>query len=268
MTKIYYISDIHLEFGAMELPSPDTDDNILLLAGDIIPAKYLDSSEADTFFGVQCAKYKKVFFILGNHEHYGYIYDETAKAFNDYFKEKRFDITLCQSDYIELNDEWSMLADTLWTDFNKDDWFAKNTAKQCMNDFRIVNKMVNGTQWSSPMYRRLVPEDVLVDHRATLASFLEDLEQNPDKKFVVMTHHLPSEQCVNAMFTGDSLNPAFFSELAPFIIDHPNIKFWVHGHTHCSVNVKIGECQVLCNPRGYIGHGANKEFDPTLSFEI
>jgi len=36
----------------------------------------------------------------------------------------------------------------------------------------------------------------------------------------------------------------------------PQIKLWVHGHTHDPYDYVIGETRVVCNPRGYIGYEA------------
>ena len=39
---------------------------------------------------------------------------------------------------------------------------------------------------------------------------------------------------------------------------------WVHGHTHDSFDYQVGNCRVVCNPRGYVawtGKVENREFD-------
>ena len=38
---------------------------------------------------------------------------------------------------------------------------------------------------------------------------------------------------------------------------------WVHGHTHDSFDYQIGNCRVVCNPRGYVawtGKVENRDF--------
>ena len=63
-------------------------------------------------------------------------------------------------------------------------------------------------------------------------------------------------------------NGAYSSELAEYILDHPQIKLWTLGHTHEDFDYMIGETRVFCNPRGYIGY-ESKASDWTLkSVEI
>jgi hypothetical protein len=49
-------------------------------------------------------------------------------------------------------------------------------------------------------------------------------------------------------------------------MSHPQIKYWIHGHTHTHFDYKIGECRVICNPRGYPNE--NTGFDPNFEMEI
>jgi hypothetical protein len=54
-------------------------------------------------------------------------------------------------------------------------------------------------------------------------------------------------------YHGDHLtNGAYSSDLSEFILDHPQIKLWTHGHTHDVFDYMIGDTRILCNPRGYI----------------
>jgi hypothetical protein len=52
------------------------------------------------------------------------------------------------------------------------------------------------------------------------------------------------------------------------ILDNPQIKYFSHGHTHSSFRYKIGECRVVCNPRGYFPMEINPNFDPNFEIEI
>jgi hypothetical protein len=39
--------------------------------------------------------------------------------------------------------------------------------------------------------------------------------------------------------------------LNDLILSNPQIKLWTHGHTHHEFDYMIGDCRVVCNPRGY-----------------
>ena len=47
------------------------------------------------------------------------------------------------------------------------------------------------------------------------------------------------------------MNGAYSSDLSEFILDNPEIKVAVHGHTHDRFNYLVGDTRILCNPRGY-----------------
>jgi len=45
----------------------------------------------------------------------------------------------------------------------------------------------------------------------------------------------------------------------------------VHGHIHESFDYQVGNCRVVCNPRGYLQHGRgleNKRFNPALVVDL
>jgi hypothetical protein len=50
------------------------------------------------------------------------------------------------------------------------------------------------------------------------------------------------------------MNGCYSSDLEAFILDHPEICLWTHGHTHEDFDYMIGTTRVVCNPRGYIGY--------------
>jgi hypothetical protein len=48
------------------------------------------------------------------------------------------------------------------------------------------------------------------------------------------------------------MNGAYSSSLDEYIMDHPQIKLWTHGHTHEDFDYMLRSTRVVCNPRGYI----------------
>ena len=50
------------------------------------------------------------------------------------------------------------------------------------------------------------------------------------------------------------MNGAYSSDLSDFILDHPEIKLWTHGHTHELFDYMIGSTRIVCNPRGYVNY--------------
>jgi hypothetical protein len=80
------------------------------------------------------------------------------------------------------------------------------------------------------------------------------------EKFVVVGHMAPSKLSTHPMYANDTLmNGAYSSDLSDFILDHPQIKVWTHGHTHHNFDYMLGSTRIVCNPRGYIGYEAQAD---------
>lgn len=270
--KINLVSDLHLDISKyLELPGGD----VLILAGDICEYRKLvkefhQTKTADRvpgvfpchdFFEFQCAKYDKVFMVLGNHEHYRHRFDKT---YNDLKKILPANVTLLENQTVEYRGVMFMGA-TLWTDLNKSDPITVYTVKGSMNDYKVIQNFYS----ERSLYHMLTPEHTHRVHKQTLEYFKQTLETNADKPFVVITHHGPSYLSINDKFKGDyHMNGGYVSDLSSFILDHPNVKFFCHGHVHDPVDYTIGDTRVLCNPRGYVPWEAGNGFDPNLYFEL
>ena len=71
------------------------------------------------------------------------------------------------------------------------------------------------------------------------------------------------------MYQNDSLtNFAYYSDLSEFILDHPQIKLWTHGHMHNPFDYMIGDTRIVCNPRGYEGYEPDSGWNPNIVLEI
>jgi hypothetical protein len=150
---------------------------------------------------------------------------------------------------------------TLWTDMNKYDPLTLHAIRDMMNDYRATVNDQAG-------YRRLKPADTCERHRQTVDYFKLILDQNKDKKCVVVGHHTPSFQSCHDMYKGDYImNGGYHSDLSEMILDRPQIKLWTHGHTHHCFDYMIGETRVVCNPRGY-SNFEDTGWDPEKVVEV
>jgi hypothetical protein len=99
------------------------------------------------------------------------------------------------------------------------------------------------------------PEDAVEEHEKMKDYIQHIIEGKPTQKFVVVGHHAPSRLSTHEMYANDTImNGGYSSSLDDFILDHPQIKLWTHGHTHHVFDYMIGSTRVLCNPRGYDGY--------------
>lgn len=246
--KIALASDVHLEFEQLSVQDqPDAD--VLILAGDICVAagfkppitrtaeKYLE------FFKACSEKYRDVIYIMGNHEHYNGNFTTTVKILKDNLSEFP-NIKILDKEFVVI-DGVTFVCGTLWTDFNNRDPVTMVAIRAMMNDFRAIKNTIKGQD------RVFNPEDALRDH-----DIMKDVIRGTvahSNKVVVVGHHAPSFKSVHPRYILDrEMNGGYCSSLEDMMIDNPNIKLWVHGHTHTGHDYKIGDTRVVCNPRGYV----------------
>jgi hypothetical protein len=114
--------------------------------------------------------------------------------------------------------------------------------------------------WYERESRRQDAQDALADHRAMLKYISSTIEHRRARgehsdRVIVVGHHSPSKLSTKPQYEHDQMvNGAYSSDLIEFILDHPQIQLWTHGHTHHEFDYMIGSCRVMCNPRGYDGH--------------
>ena len=247
--RIHEISDCHLEFGKFRHTAPDCD--VAVLAGDMGVGHMALPWIEHTFLD----KNIPVIYVTGNHELYGRdlkTYPEETRA-----KCNKLGIHYLQNDAVEILG-YTFIGGTLWTDFNLfgNQPIAMLDAAQQMNDYQQIT--YNGFQ--------LTPEHILAEHQAT-RFFIDSFANTPDLKKIVVTHHPAVEETINARFKGYRSNPYYTSRLYS-TVDAVNPLAWFSGHMHDSFDFMLGETRFVCNPRGYVGHELNPNFDPNLVIEL
>lgn len=268
--KIALASDLHLEFGRISLENEGAD--VLILSGDIIVAKDLlerdsynirgehdRSNVFHTFFQECSARFPHVIYVMGNHEHYHGDYSKSHRILCDRLA-YLWNVHVLDKQRVVIGDT-TFIGGTLWTDMNKEDALTLYHIKSMMNDFRIVDnsdRVVNFKDTEGKFHTRparFCPEDAVEDHKSMIEFIRHTIEGKFAEKFVVVGHHAPSKQSTKPRYRDDVLmNGGYSSDLSEFILDHPQIKLWTHGHTHDKFDYMIGSTRVVCNPRGYIGY--------------
>ena len=267
--KVAVCSDLHLEFQDLNLQNTEGA-NVLILSGDILVAEDLHQHPEMTYgmysqvnlqdlgrrqasaqrfrdFLKRCSfQFPHVVYVAGNHEFYHgkwkatlqYLRDECAKFNNVYFLEND----------VKVIDDTTFIGATLWTDMNKGDPLTLHAINDMMNDFRIIRNDEHG-------YTKLRPAHAMYRHQQTISYLKAILPDMKDRKIVFVGHHAPSKQSTHPKYVNDYLmNGGYSSDLSEFILDHPEIVLWTHGHTHDPFDYMIGTTRIVCNPRGYGGH--------------
>ena len=288
--KIAVVSDIHLEFGDLDFENTEGAE-VLILSGDICVANDLDhnnivsdvtyrSTRYHNFFERCCERFPHVIYVLGNHEHYHGDYATTLAHIRSCLSRLQ-NLHVMEKESLTIGDT-TFVAGTLWTDMNQGDLQTLGHMKGYMNDFRIIDDsraevhykawiikdkptgMTDEEWFALPFESRnemkfktktgkWTPEASVTEHKAMLHMIKTTVEADPRARYVVVGHHAPSKLSTKPRYQHDVLvNGAYSSSLDDFILDHPQIKLWTHGHMHDDFDYTIGSTRVVCNPRGYI----------------
>lgn len=268
--KLRIASDFHTEFYTFDefrfQEMEDEKKQILVLAGDV--GTYNSLLTKTKYFNTLLElskRFKTVLIIPGNHEYYG----SNLKKFHSMnIKDKRkLLFSNIPKNVIFLDNETKVIGNfcfigtTLWTDYNRNNPTDMYSCKNGLNDHRKIS-------WDD---KPVSPEVLYELHKESIRFILKAYEMNSDKRKIIITHHMPSMQCVNKCYTGSSINHGFASDLDG-LIKTLQPELWISGHTHSSYDFLIGKTRLICNPTGYphnYGDGfENNEFNPKLIVEI
>jgi len=222
---------------------------------------------------------------MGNHEHYHGDFATSGNKLKSMLESNMLSNVYLLDKESKMIDDVTFIGGTLWTDMNKEDEMTLLHIRGMMNDFRCVKNSNRMVTRRVPLYKKdangeyihqkigeinsliedghkmkeeistFCPEDAVVDHKQMLGYIQTIIEGKFDQKFVVVGHHAPSRSSTHPRYAGEQLmNGGYSSSLDEYIIEHPQIKLWTHGHTHEDFDYMVGSTRVICNPRGYDGY--------------
>jgi hypothetical protein len=276
--KIAVASDLHLEFGDLDIENTNNAE-VLILSGDICIAADLDmrdrrqtelgfarwrSERFHEFFERCCTNFPHVIYVMGNHEYYHGDFATTLVE----MRRKLAHLTnlhILEREVTVVGDV-TFIGGTLWTDMNNSDPLTLYHMRTMMNDFRVISNSTTPVNFRTQegefktRVGKFMAEDAVAEHTKMKQYIQSVVQGNHNQKYVVVGHHAPSRQSTHEMYAHDTLmNGGYSSDMDEFIEDHPQIKLWTHGHTHHEFDYMIGETRIVCNPRGYAGHEEQAE---------
>src|SRR5262245_13341223 len=128
--RLHILSDLHLEFGNVEIPETEAD--VVVLAGDIHLGR-----EGRRWARTQFPD-KPVIYVLGNHEFYRHSLPDLTQSLKR--ETAGSHIHVLENDALEIGG-YTFLGCTLWTDFRLtlNRQVAMLTAEDIMSDYSVVD---------------------------------------------------------------------------------------------------------------------------------
>lgn len=244
--KIQLLSDLHFETmkdnGDNFIDSLDpTDVDVLVMAGDIMYLNYV--SRSVKVLKKLLDKYNKIIYVIGNHEAY-------TSGVKTVHKNAGLLRDLLPADRIFIFDEpgkcqidgQHFVCGSMWYRFDENNKLFDDL----MNDKSYIKGFIPWVYEQNELFEHLV-------------------NGNLTENDIVITHYLPSYQCVSPQFKGQETNRFFVCEMDKLIMERKP-KLWLHGHTHTPLDIMIGDTRVVCNPHGY--RRENYKFNQKLIIEV
>ena len=249
--KIQVLSDLHIEFEAFNVNTDNAD--LVVLAGDI----HVDNR--GVLWALENIKDKPVLYVLGNHEFYDMAYPELVDSLKELTQDSN--VKILENDTFSYNGV-NFMGCTLWTDFSLygDAKLAELECQHVMSDYRKIRV--------SPKFSKLRALDVSLIHSHSLNWLTKELEKHKGETNVVISHHGPSVKSLPKYKRNrdNLINAAYVSHLDYILTDYKP-SMWLHGHLHNSSDYTLGDCRVVCNPRGY-PKDRNPDFIAELVLEL
>ncbi len=273
MMQVSIMSDLHLEASeSPDLPGGD----LLLLAGDILTSRPLRPKTTlldkhhrmlraryEAFAETQLSKYKRVLMVRGNHEPWGDRFEECPDRIRTFLQTHAPHARLLDNE-VELLDiggeTVAVLGTTLWAPCGAGGPYEWEIGR-AMRDFDRIT-------YNKGQFR---PKDAFAEHQKALAFLAEAVPQH--SRVIVLSHHAPTFASSSShLYRAELayLDAAYCSDQGQFILDHPQIEVWLHGHSHHDVRYEVGTTRVTTNQRGYFpDERIAREFDPSMGdFEL
>ena len=231
--KVHILSDLHVEFEHYEYPACNAD--VVILAGDIhVRERGLD-------WALENIPDTPVMYVMGNHEYYGAAYPKLVDGMKS--RAQGSNVHILENNVVTIDDV-NFIGCTLWTDFKifGDPRIAGSECQELINDYKKIRR------W--PTYSKLRSIDVASMHEVSFRWLGNTLKQYRGEKNIVITHHAPSLKSLPEHRQNRITSAAYASNLEDFVIDH-SPAYWVHGHVHSACDYQLGDCKVVCNPKGY-----------------
>ena len=242
--KFQLISDLHLEYykklpNLEKLLMPSAE--ILILAGNICYAKHKNFL---LFFETISRMYKYVFFILGNNEYYYNIENDlfSIAEIDLYIKNQlaHLENVFIFQEKVLIVGDILIAGTTLWSYISKKSYTNRQVCMLPNNFIRCNNKL-----WINPEHTNKI-------HLKQKQWLTNIINGYPNKKKIIITHHMPSFLCLDPKNKYD-LNSKYNFSNCDSLMEKCDI--WCCGKR--TISKKINGCTIHMNACGYLWENNN-----------
>ncbi len=189
---------------------------------------------------------------VGNHEFYQFFDIDTL--YDGWMLAIRHNVHCYYNWVIRLDEDIDLIATTLWSRIAPENGRYTQFG---VTDFHRIRMGEESLTW--PRFNQ--------EHEHCLDFLKRAVAQSTARHIVVASHHVPTFRLIYPEFARKSYSGAFAVELAPYIAQSP-IDYWIFGHSHYNIGMKIGRTHLVCDQLGYIHHGEHQDFAGTKFIEI
>jgi len=254
--RILVLSDLHVEWHPFQPTGVEHD--VVILAGDIHSG--IDAPR----WARRAFPDSKIIFVAGNHELYRNHWTRGIEEIRRHAEINN--VHFLENDTCVIDDV-RFIGATLWVDFDLFGRPARESVMLASRDYLADFSVILAQEDGAPA-KALTPAQMRERHVESRRFIEGELAKPFGGKSVVITHHLPSRRSNAERYQSELSSAGFASNLDDLA---SRADMWVHGHTHDSFEYTIGNCSVVCNPRGYpVGKTPegtifeNPEFNPSL----
>ena len=234
--KVSILSDLHCRSSGLpallnlsELEPAD----VLVLAGDTGVVSNQEKSREKIVKATE-GKFKQLVFVNGNHDYYQSLPSpEFAPKVEDNFvlhlQENKDDGSYRNIDFI---------CSTMWSPISE---AGRAIIPYCLSVYLHIYGFT--TDRCNDLFQQNVAwlEETVTDSR------------NAGHDIVIVTHHLPRRELIDAKYAKSEINEAFcvLNDEAEKRLNALKPMLWIHGHSHNFMDVTIDGTRYIRNPYGY-----------------
>lgn len=251
--RLQIFSDVHLDARPVEPPRLGAAVDVVVVAGDLCEG----IGNGARWLRQHLGRDVPIVMVAGNHEYFERV--RPVECRDGAAAARVLRVTFLDNDAAVLGGV-RFIGTTLWADYRL---FGVARRHEMMDVAR--RRMMDHRRILEEPGRLITPEDVLGLHRIARDFIGAQLAVPHDGPTVVVSHHGPHPLSLADRYREDPLSAAFISDLSSEIEGYQPA-LWVHGHTHVSLDYRVGSTRVICNPHGY--GDENPSFDKGLIVSI